>query len=279
MSSSLSTYVLFYIDYGNNNLLSTLLSTYFGSNYTSISIKSIAKNCENINTQICKNCGEFDDECGCFKKDFFKYSTQNEDYTIYQHALSIYSSSFPGRSGFIIFKSTTTTTQENLNQLNLLLTENFSADLFYMAKWLDKKECMEVIKVYPNSLKYIRSYNAIGIQALIFSNNAVEKLKCLKNVVCRPFSLVLLDLIKEGQLIAHSSFPCLFNFDCFETSYKLNCEDKALYDYLKNCEIQGSIFPEEPLNRRFSSDITFFWIFIVILIVIITLVVSQKVGF
>lgn len=280
-----SNYVVYYIDYDNKNPLLSLLLTYFGnSNVVIFPASSITTSTcfPKMNTYICKECGEMKEYCECAKDkscknpkgfdNFFKMEIVNEDFFLYQKAMLHYSSLFqPSKLGFIFFKSTTTTTQPSFDQLSIIVNENFNADLFYLAKWLDKKETMNTLKVYPTSLKYIRTYNPIGIQALLFSNAGIEKLRKIKDAVCRPFSLVLLNLIKENELVAHSTFPALFNFDCMMTEYKINFGDKALYDYLKNCEIQGSIHPEEPLNRRFSSDVIFFWIFIVILIIVITL--------
>lgn len=281
MTSFLQDYLLIYVDYENNNpLLNSLLIPTFGApNVSIIPISSIKSSFLRVDTKICKECGETGDECGCTVKNFFKMEIINEDYFIYKRAEEVFNTVSTTKNGFVIFKSTTTTNQLNFDFTNTLLTENFNSDidLFYFAKWLDKKETMKTLKIYPNSTRYISTLNPIGIQAVLFSKACIEKIKAFPPVGCRPFSLFLLSLIKEGTLTAHSTFPCLFNFDCLTAEYKINWNDnKAIYDYLKNCEIQGTVFPEEPLNRRFSNDIIFFWLFIVIVIVGITVFIIKQ---
>lgn len=289
-------YVLYFIDYekrtssettSNNYVLNNLFKDYIPpENIVEWNIHNIYKPERTfINSFICKNCGEVKEVCKCLQKSFYKVKAINEDFILFQQASNHYKSNFTDKKGFILHKSTTITNQSNLEHVETVITD-FEYDIFYLCKWLDKAEMYEVLKVYENGQKYIKTFCPNGIQSLVFSNSGVDKITSKYNmennpIGCRPFSQVLNLLTQNGCLISHSTTPLLFNYDpTLICPSKANLHDSpAIYDYLKLCEIQGSIHPEEPLNRRFSSDISFFWIFIVLLVVILTLVVNKKIGF
>lgn len=266
----LSDYFLYFIKYDNEN---NLLNLFNGEIEYEIIDSKIFKT-EEVNCGICEECGE--NICECKIKNFFKIDIYNEDVPIYQMCLHLYRKNnlHLTKQGFIVIKSTTITTHFNLDNVKSVLNDiPNDLDIFYFSKWLDKFETIETIKTYNNGSRLIKTFNPLGFQSVLLKNSFITKMECFntKDVVCRPFSLIVLNKIKEGDLIAYSTFPTLFSFDPFssKTFYKAGCYESVLYEYLKNCELQGTLYPEEPLTRRFSSDIIFFWIFIICIIVFI----------
>lgn len=278
-------YVLYFIDYEKkvnsssasanallNNFFKPTITEVIEWNINDIYIPKFTK----INTYLCNSCFNEEKECKCSTtKGTYKIQAVNEDYILFKKAALHYKQNFIDTfKGFILHKSSTTTSQSDISQFeNIITTHQTSFDIFYLTKWLDKAESISVLETYNNGLKYIRTYCPNGLQSVLFNNSSISKILEVYtekyNAGCRPFSQVLNMLVQDGCLIATSTTPLLFSFN----SSLINPKK---YDYLKTCEFQGSVFPEEPLNRRISSDISFFWIFIVLFIVGLTLYISKR---
>ena len=199
-------------------------------------------------------------------------------------------------SGVIIAK-TSTTTISSLERIagDLMeaqtLSEN-SMDVFYFAKWLDRPDQFTTlaVKAEPTGeiYKIVRTWNAHGFQSLAFSPLGFKKLSeaypSTTPVVCRPFAQVINTLLQNGTLYGITTTPSLMQYDA--TLITTVCDvtaaamvgSPAVHSYLRTSECRGATIPEKPLNRRISNDLSFFWLAIVTIVVLITAWVILKIG-
>jgi hypothetical protein len=194
--------------------------------------------------------------------------------------------------GVVIIKSSTTTLLQQ-KQLESLLYDaneysNQAFDVFYFAKWLDRPDQFENLHTYADGQsKMVRTWNAHGLQAVAFTQAGFKKVYDLygpeNTIVCRPFSQILNSLLQNGTLYGVTTTPSAMQYDsCLvtETAFGITSDmsNSFVHSYLRASECRGSSFPDRPLNRRISYDLTFFWIIIVAIIVIITTWVLLNIG-
>lgn len=233
----------------------------------------------------CTNCGE---------THFMKPASP--DYEIFRESLLDWKTNVPDSeketTGMILVKSSTVTSTATAADILRVLDDSYSEldgnlDLVYLAKWLDRPEQFNELKSYANGSKLVRTWNAHGVQALGITPRGINKLAIsfdpeINPVVCRPFSQVLNILLQNGTLVGTTSTPSLLQFDSTLVADRAvahyAADSAAKFSYLKTCECRGETHPEYPLNRRVSSDLTFFWIVVVIIVAVIAVWVLLKLG-
>lgn len=155
----------------------------------------------------------------------------------------------------------------DFNKFNEFLNEsleeiiNTNTDVFYLNSWMDRCDQFIEIKksgVYPSNA-YVQSFNALGFNSLILKIDAINRIPFKKQL---PLGHTINLEIQDNKLKAMSMFPSVLKFDV------LNCTafDSDIYKTSQCREIKSPI----PETIFFGYDMVFYWIFIIILIVIIT---------
>lgn len=136
-----------------------------------------------------------------------------------------------------------------------------NTDIFYLNSWMDR--CDQFIEtkkssIYPSN-SYVQSFNALGFNSVILKVNAINKIPFEKQL---PLGHCINLEIQNNKIKAMSMFPSVLKFDV------LNCTtfDSDIYKTSQCREIKSPI----PETIFFGYDMVFYWIFIIILIVIIT---------
>lgn len=237
-----------------------------------------------FDSKICDQCSL--KECSCEERTTFKMNISSSDYLLFVSALDYWKSH--GENFNVLVVKPTSVTGYDFNTIKTIIDDAFilkpDLQFFYLAKWLDDANQFENLKTYPGGLKLIRTYSPHGMQVLLLSVECMRKLKLAYDpatnpVVCRPFSQILHDLVSSSSLNAYSTTPLLFHYDATIIKEKVNScnlKEQANLSYLKNCECQGTHLPEFPLNRRISSDVTFFWLFLLCIIVLLTYIILKN---
>jgi hypothetical protein len=226
------------------------------------------------------NCSECDQT--------FKMRAVSSDYLLFKQVLELWEAG-PQTDGVIIVKPTTVSMFGTSSTVSDILSDALSAsggemDIFFFAKWLDRPEKYVTLSTYPSGGKLIRTYSPHGLQAYAITVKGLRKLQSKFNpsnnpVLCRPFSQVIHMLVENGTLFALSTTPTVMAYDATRIvlkSRKNAIGEKARFSYLKTCEARSEIHPEEPLNRRISADLSFFWLMIILMVVIITFFATKK---
>jgi hypothetical protein len=279
-------------------------SLFGGSNgsgvFKSVKTVELPNNKTSCDTLIGTNCGKKScDGCG----DTFKARPFSIDYLIFVETLKRWKE-LPDyqTKGMVIAKSSSVSSGAKASDLSDALIGGLEAipetDIFYFSKWLDRPDQYNVLNTNLNTgMKTIRTWNPHGMQALALTPAGLAKLDSSFNpdrnpVVCRPFAQVLNALVQNGTLKATSTSPTLLHYDatlvseippasiCSEPNAKKPTvrSDAAKFSYLKTCEARGETYPEAPLNRRISSDLSLFWVVIIILVAAIVVWVLLKLG-
>jgi len=287
-------YVFLTIPYNDTDLLPPISSVFVSD---PLRFEIVYKNTPNVeirvDTRIGISCGKRG--CtSCGETHFMKPASP--DYEIFREALSDWKANVPEgekeSTGMILVKSTTVSSSATATDLLRVLDDSYvelegNLDLVYLAKWLDRPEQFNVLKTYTNGSKLVRTWNAHGIQALGITPRGINKLAIsfdpdINPVVCRPFSQVINILLQNGTLVGTTSTPSLLQFDSTLVADRAVAhyasDGIAKFSYLKTCECRGETHPEYPLNRRVSSDLTFFWIVVVLIVAVISVWVLLKLG-
>ncbi len=215
----------------------------------------------------------------------FKMKAVSSDYLLFKKVLE--SRSPTSTDGVIIVKPTTVaiggTSASDVSGILGDAEEEAGGelDIFYFAKWLDRPEKYTTLRNYETGGKLIRTYSPHGLQAYALTAKGIDKLVTRFDptenpVICRPFSQVIHMLVENCTLFAVSTTPLLMFYDATRIVLKTKKSalgEKARFSYLKTCEAQGEIHPEEPLNRRISADLSFFWLMVIMLVILITIAV------
>ena len=225
---------------------------------------------------------------GC--DDTFKMRAVSSDYLIFKKVLETWTAG-PMTDGVVIAKPSTVAVAGDATSVSNILTDaeteaGGEMDIFYFSKWLDRPEKYVTMLNYPTGGKLVRTYSPHGLQAYAITVNGLNKLRqkydpAENPVLCRPFSQVMHMLVENGTLYAVSTTPTLMFYDSSRIvmkTHKSAIGEKARFSYLKTCEARGEIHPEEPLNRRISADLSFFWLLIIMFIILITISVIYCKG-
>lgn len=234
----------------------------------------------------CTSCGET-----------HKMKPVTPDYELFKIALEEWNL-LPGgeklTTGVILVKGTTVTASATPSLLSSVLTDaetsshfESGVDVFYLAKWLDRADQFNVVKTYSNGSKLVRTWNANGIQALAITPKGMKKLgesypPETNPVVCRSFSQVLNILLQNGTLIGATTTPSLLQYDSTyvteRPAYGTFGDAFNRHSYLKTAECRSETHPENPLNRRISADLTFFWVVVVVVVCVFAVWTLLKLG-
>lgn len=213
------------------------------------------------------------------------------DYEIFRQVVqaeTAASSPMNSDGGVIIIKSTTVTSSTTIDDLESALINAKSVstnfDIFYFARWLDRPELYEVQRSLDGGGKLIRTWSPHGLQAVAITKVGYDALVAKfppdhNPVVCRPFAQVINQLIQRGELTAMSTTPPLLSFDATLVSLQgVSGNLHEPFSYLKTCEARAETHPERPLHRRISTDLTAFWIVVIIITVSVAIWVLVSLG-
>lgn len=301
MSSSVEKYKVFIFLINPYNSTTNLppISNIFSENPKfEIVYKDTPKVEIRADTRISVICGKK----GCIAcGDTHKMKPVTPDYELFKIALEDWrnlSETDKAKTGVIIVKGTTVTTLMSSSTVSEALNDAETAsyfneperggvDLFYLAKWLDRADQFCSVKSYSNGTKLVRTWNANGVQALAITPRGLNKLNETyppetNPVVCRSFSQVLNLLLQNGKLVAATTTPSLLQYDATyvteRPSFGSTSDPYSRHSHLKTAECRGETHAENPLNRRISSDLTFFWVIVVVVVCVFAVWVLLKIG-
>lgn len=286
-------YIFLTLPYNNTDLLPPITSVFLGETRFEIVYKNTPNVEIRVDTRIGIRCGKRGCTT-CGETHFMKPASP--DYEIFKEALADWKENVleedKETTGMILVKSTTVSSSATATDILRVLDDSYielegNLDLIYLAKWLDRPEQFNVLKTYSNGSKLVRTWNAHGVQALGITPRGINKLSIsfdpeINPVVCRPFSQVLNILLQNGTLVGTTLTPSLLQFDSTLVADRAishyAADSIAKFSYLKTCECRGETHPEYPLNRRVSSDLTFFWIVVVLIVAVLAVWVLLKLG-
>lgn len=211
------------------------------------------------------------------------------DYEIFSQVYTDWENA--GSTGGVVIVKSSTATLLNPTEVASLLTDantyssgNF--EIFYYAKWLDRPDQFNVLHTYSNMSKMVRTWNPHGMQSIAFTEAGFIKLAeryppNVNPVVCRPFAQVLNTLIQNGTMYAITTTPSSMQYDSTlitSSSYACQNENTSIaHSYLRSAECRGVNDVEHPINNRISSNISFFWFVIAVLMVAVTVWIIFKI--
>lgn len=267
----------------------------FGPPFNSRQVFNTPDITQKQDTLISDKTGKMCEGCG----GTFKGRPVSIDYEIFKIAITEWKKN-PSR-GIIVVKSSTVSSgipdaSALATQFQSSLEQFPTANMFYFARWLDRPDQYEVLKINTQTgIKTIRTWNPHGMQAVAFTPTGMSSLSSsfdpqVNPVVTRPFAQVLNSLIQNGKISAIGTTPSLLQYDATLISElppntlvgrdtkTTTHQDAAKFSYLKTSEARGETYPEVPLNRRISSDLTLFWVVLIILVAGLTIWLLLKIG-
>lgn len=194
--------------------------------------------------------------------------TWDADYAIFMDAYYRCTSAERNKEGFSIIKDTTITSVPSHKIAALIdKVQVLRGELFYISDWMDRCDMMQ-----NASPGIVSTQSPNGFQAITFWPSIIKRIMSDHHPKESPLEIgstmgsYLNLLVTDDDVKAYTAYPPVAFFDI--VNHRRN-----RWDSLKMSLCQNIPGVETPVSNRLSSDLTFFWLVLILYTVIMTCIV------